>query len=145
MKQERRIAYAEVDAILNLLDTEYIEKVPVKIRNFINENKDTEYIPKIDPDNSLADQDLRKETISFLTLLQLNYWCESEEEKQEILRELVNTDKIREEELREKYNPDNIFKDKNHQQEQTVAIVEYKEPNFIMKILDKIKKLFKRK
>ena len=145
MKQERRIAYAEVDAILNLLDTEYIEKVPVKIRNFINENKDTEYIPKIDPDNSLADQDLRKETISFLTLLQLNYWCESEEEKQEILRELVNTDKIREEELREKYNPDNIFKDKNNQQEQTVAIVEYKEPNFIKKILKKIMTLFKRR
>lgn len=145
MKEERRIAYAEVDAILNLLDTEYIEKVPVKIRNFINENKDTEYIPKIDPDNSLADQDLRKETISFLTLLQLNYWCENEEEKQEILRELVNTDKIREEELREKYNPDNIFKDKNNQQEQTVAIVEYKEPNFIKKILKKIMTLFKRR
>lgn len=145
MKEERKIAYAEVDAILELLDSEYTEKVPVKIREFIKENKDTEYRPNIDPNESLADQDLRKETVSFLTLLQLNYWCESEEEKQEILRELVNTDKIREEELREKYNPDNIFKDRNNHQEQTVAIVEYKEPNFIRKILNKIFNLFKKK
>lgn len=145
MKEERRIAYTEVDAILDLLDSEYTEKVPAKVREFIKANKDTEYIPNIDPNSSLADQDLRKETVSFLTLLQLNYWCESEEEKQEILRELVNTDKIREEELREKYNPDNIFKDRNNNQEQTVAIVEYKEPNFIRRILDKIFNLFKKK
>ena len=144
MKDERRIAYSEVDAILDLLDREYTERVPVKIREFIKENKDTEYISNIDPNNSLADQDLRKETVSFLTLLQLNYWCENEEEKQEILRELVNTDKIREEELREKYNPDNIFKDRNNNQSQTVAIVEYKEPSLIRKILDRIIRMFKK-
>lgn len=145
MKEERRAAYAEVDEILDLLDNEFTEKVPTKIREFIKQNKDTEHIPNIDPNASLADQDLKKETISFLTLLQLNYWCESEEEKQEILRELVNTDKIREEELREKNNRNNIFEDKNNKQPENVAVVEYKEPNLIRIILNKIKSMFGRK
>ncbi len=145
MKEERRVAYSEVDAILNLLDSEFTEKVPLKVREFIKNNKDKEYMPNINPNISLAEQNLKRDTVSFLTLLQINYWCENEEEKQELLKELVNTDKIKEEELREKYNPDNLFNNRNNAQEQTVAIVEYKEPNFIKKILTKIMILFKRR
>jgi len=144
MKEIRRVAYAEVDAILELLDSQFTEKVPVKVREFIKANKDEDYMPNINPDISLAEQNLKKETVSFLTLLQINYWCESEEEKQEIIRELVNTDKIKERELIEKYNPEYLFKKTNNSQEENVAIIEYKEPNFIRKILDRIIKLFKR-
>ena len=53
---------------------------------------------------------------------------------------------------REKYNPDNIFKTRRIIQKNIednisteTAIVEYKEKNFIQKLFDKIKHLFRRK
>jgi len=83
-------------------------------------------------------------------MLDLNYWCNSEEEKQELLKAYSNNDKKREKELREKYNPDNIFKNKNKEieqektEEETTALVKYKEESFIKKIINRIKRFFKR-
>ena len=69
-----------------------------------------------------------------------------QEERKEILKELQENDRLKEEESREKYNPDNIFKNRNNklEKEENVAMVEYKEPSFIRRILDRIKILFKR-
>lgn len=146
MEKESQLAYAEVDAILDMLETEAVEKIPLKVREFFKKEKDKNYIPKISEDFSEIDNiELMRETICLLTILDINYWCETEEEKQLILNKLKDNDRINEEELREKYNPDNIFKNKNNTQEEVVALVEYKKPNFIRKILDKIKSLFRRK
>ena len=114
MGNETELAYAEVDAILELLEDEFVNRIPVKVREFFKDEKDKEYIPNIRSDIGLDEQALKAETISILTLLQLNYWCDSEEEKQEILNELQENDRLKEEELREKYNPDNIFKNRNN-------------------------------
>lgn len=144
MVNETELAYAEVDAILELLEDEYVNKIPAQVREFFKKEKNKDYIPSINSELRLDEQELKDETVSILTLLQINYLCDSEEEKQEILNELYENDRLKEEELREKYNPDNIFKNKNNTQEEVVALVEYKEPNFIRKILEKIKRLFKR-
>lgn len=147
MGNETELAYAEVDAILELLEDELVNRIPEKVREFFKDEKNKEYKPTIRSDIGLDEQDLKAETISILTLLQLNYLCDSEEEKQEILNELQENDRLKEEELREKYNPDNIFKNRNNTQEnkKNVALVEYKEPSIIKKILDKIRKIFRRK
>ena len=148
MTKNTEIAYAEVDGILENLDDEYINKVPKKVRDFFKEEKYNDYTVKIDMNKPLYEQDLQDETISLLTLLELNYWCESEEEKNEILRELEQNDRIKEKELREKYNTDNIFKNKStinlDKNKEQIALVEYKESNIIQRILDKIKSLFRR-
>ena len=74
-----------------------------------------------------------------LAILNLNYWCENEEEKQSFLNELNKN------ELEEKYNPDNLFKKKQDESIQNnLQIIEYKKPNFIQRLLTKIKKFFKR-
>ena len=144
MIKETELAYAEVDEIINLLDEEYANKIPAQVKEFFKKEKDKEYIPNINKNISLADQNLKDETISILTLLQINYLC-NEEEKKEILNELKEIDKIKENELREKYNPDNIFRNRNNMQEkEVVAMIEYKQPNIIRKLLNKIIKLFKR-
>lgn len=147
MGNETELAYAEVDAILELLEDELVNRIPEKVREFFKDEKNKEYKPTIRSDIGLDEQDLKAETISILTLLQLNYLCDSEEEKQEILNELQENDRLKEDELREKYNPDNIFKNRNNTQEnkKNVALVEYKEPSIIKKILDKIRKIFRRK
>lgn len=145
MVNETELAYAEVDAILELLEDEYVNRIPAQVREFLKE-KNKEYILNIRSDIGLDGQKIKAETISLLTLLQINYLCDSEEERKEILKELQENDRLKEEESREKYNPDNIFKNRNNklEKEENVAMVEYKEPSFIRRILDRIKILFKR-
>jgi len=144
MENKSQLAYAEVDAILDMLETETVEKIPLKVREFFKNEKDKNYIPKISEDFSeIENMELMRETICLLTILDINYWCETEEEKQFVLNKLKENDRIKEEELREKYNPDNIFKNKNNTQE-IVAMVEYKEPNFIKRILNKILSFLRR-
>ena len=146
MVNETELAYAEVDAILELLEDEYVNRIPAQVREFFKKEKNKEYILNIRRDIGLDGQKIKAETISLLTLLQINYLCDSEEERKEILKELQENDRLKEEESREKYNPDNIFKNRNNklEKEENVAMVEYKEPSFIRRILDRIKILFKR-
>lgn len=145
MENNSEMAYAEVDEILNLLEEEYVEKIPQKIRDFFKEEKNQEYKPIIDIDKPLQEQNISRDTIVLLAILNVNYWCESEEEKQEWLNEL---DKNEEEKkmLEEKYNPDNLFKKKAQIQEenQELSMIEYKKESFIHKLFNKLKRLFKR-
>ena len=103
MLEDNKLAYSEIDKILSLLEDKYKEKVPKKVRKFFSEEKDSEYIPKIDPNKSLIEQNLKKQTFSILALLNLNYWCEDETEKQKFINQLKENEK-------EKYNVDNLFK-----------------------------------
>ncbi len=139
MVMENMLAYAEIDEILNLLEDDYRERVPKKVRDFFKEEKIKDYHPEIDIEKPLIEQNLKRETMVLLAILNLNYWCENEEEKQSFLNELNKN------ELEEKYNPDNLFKKKQDESIQNnLQIIEYKKPNFIQRLLTKIKKFFKR-
>lgn len=142
MVNDRAIAYSEVYAILNLMNPKYINKIPSRLKLIIKEEMDKEYKPEIKYDIPLTEQKLNKKTFTILAMLNLNYWCETQEHKNELIKLYANNDKIKEEELREKYNPDNLFKNKETKietVENTVAMVEYKES-----IFTKIKNWFKR-
>ena len=100
----------------------------------------------------MIDQNLKRETIVLLAILNLNYWCETPEEKQEILDELSQNEKEKQD-LLEEYNPDNLFKKKPNdvvENEDTiniqeVSLVEYKKQGLFKRILDKITRFFKKK
>lgn len=125
-------AYSEVDKILSFMEIRYVEKVPKKMREMFKNEKLQDYEPNIDKNIPLEEQQLERKTLAILAMLNLNYWCENEEEKEELIRAYSNNDKKRNEELREKYNPDNIFKNKNKEREveqiteEITAIAEYK-------------------
>lgn len=148
MENETELAYAEVDAILELLEDEFVNRIPEKVREFFKDEKDKEYKPVINIDISLNEQNLRRKTIVLLAILNLNYWCDSEEEKQDLLNTFLENDEFKRKELKElqeRYNPENLFKKKEKNEIiQEVSIIEYKKQNFIKRILLKIKKLFKR-
>lgn len=142
------IAYAEVDAILNVLEDEYAEKIPEKVKKFFAEEKIKDYEPVIDVNVPLTEQNLKRETMVLLAILNLNYWCKSENEKQEFLNELAQNENEKKE-LEEKYNPDNIFKKKqplkNEENiQENMKMIEYKEKTLIRKILDRIMLFFKK-
>ena len=145
MKDDVLKAYAEVDEILYLLDKKYLERVPLKIRNFFKKFKLKDYKPNINIEVPLNEQCLQRKTFVFLAILYLNYWCNSEEEKQDLLRQFSDNGKRKEQELREKYNPENLFKkEKINTKQEQMDIIEYKKDNFIKRILSRILKIFKK-
>ncbi len=149
MLMDNMIAYAEIDEILNLLENQYREKVPEKVRIFLKEEKMPDYTPTIDVNIPLIQQNLKRETIVLLAILNINYWCENEDEKQFFLNELAKNEEEKKK-LKEKYNPDNLFKNKQEKlidesMQTGQELIEYKETNFISKLLKKIKQLFRKK
>lgn len=82
-------------------------------------------------------------------MLKLDYWCTDESEKKELLTILNQNEENYQAELRKKYNPDNIFKKENNTQtnieQQETSLVIVKEKNIILKLFEKIRKMFKRK
>lgn len=151
MLMDNMIAYAEIDEILNLLEEKYREKVPEKVRTFFKEEKMFDYKPTIYVNTPLIQQNLKRETIVLLAILNINYWCENEEEKQFFLNELAKNEDEKKK-LEEKYNPDNLFKNKNNNdvstdkivEPQNISMVEYKKQGIFKRILDKITRFFKK-
>lgn len=146
MNVQTQEIYSEVYSILNLLGESYIKKLPVSLFNMIKEEKRQDYNPKYDSEINLEQQSIKRETLSMIALFHLNYWCNSDEEKNELKTLFKTNEEKHQAEIREKYNPDNLFKKHSLQQEEStitneVAMVEYKEPLF-KRIINKIKKIF---
>lgn len=141
-----RKAYSEIDEFLGLLSEEQRNKIPEKLREFFKEEKDQEYKKGINPNIAIKNQDLKEETLGIIALLNLQYWCEDDNEKQRLKQVYAKNEEDYQKVFQEKYNPDNLFKKHNLQQEENiitneVSIVEYKEP-FLKRIFNKIKRMF---
>lgn len=142
---DNMLAYSEVDEILNLLEEEYRNKIPEKVRSFFKEERMQEYKPEINVEIPLTEQNLKRETMVLLAILNLNYWCKSEEEKAEFKKELTENEEEKKR-LEEKYNLENLFKKKRDIDEiKNMQIIEYKEKKWLQKVIAKIFKMLKRK
>ena len=147
---DNMMAYSEIYEILNLMEDEDKERVPQEIRDFFEEQRMKEYKPNIRTDIPLTEQNLKRETVVLLTILVINYWCDSEEEKQSFIDELEKNEKIKKE-LQEKYNPDNLFKNRKKTKEdvvmeqvENVEMIQYKE-NLFAKLKKWFEKIFNKK
>lgn len=143
-------AAVEFNCILDNSSQEIIDKIPQKFIKFMRDIASTTYEFNYDKSKKLNEQDIKLETRGLISLVYQDYIC-SENEKKDYILKCKNYEIKKEEELREKYNPDNVFKNRkklqNTMDNEVVkenAIIEYKEKNFIQKIFDKIKQLFKR-
>ena len=140
-----RKAYSEIDEFLGLLSEEQRNKIPKKLREFFKEEKDQEYKKGINPNIAIKNQDLKEETLGIIALLNLQYWCEDENEKQRLKEVYAKNEKVYQEMLQVAFNPDDIFKkrtsnaEKELEQAENTQIVEYKEL-IIKRIFNKILK-----
>lgn len=144
-------AYAEILEIINNMEQHYKDKIPVKLIKFFEENKDSNYKYNIDKINENQNMAFSQKTIDLLAMLQLKYLA-TEEEK-ELLKVTLDKNDIKyQTEMREKYNPDNLFKNKNsniskdnfENENGNTALVELKEKNLLQRIFDKIKRIFRK-
>ena len=102
-------AYTEILEIINYMGERYRSKTPPKLLKFFEENKDNNYIYKITEINESVTQKFSKETLGLLTLMEYKYWA-SNSEKELLKKSLTENERKYQEELRKKYNPDNLFK-----------------------------------
>lgn len=146
MTFETRQAYSEVCAVLEYMPDEYVKKIPEKIIKLFQSEKLEDYQVNINKSNPLDKNYLSKKTMVLIAMINYQYWCPNRKVKNELYKQYLSNNEEYEKEIQEKYNPDNLFKKKAEDikiYEETQALVQYKEKNFIQRIFDKIKSLFK--
>ena len=143
--------YSEIYSILGLMEEKYVEKIPENLYNLIKDNRIESYNPVYNPSESLINQNIKKETATMLVLLKLNYWCDSEEEKNEIRELLKKNSREQERIMRAKYSSENMFKHLKKDDENTQKIpkienvIETEKSGFIKNISKKIAKILNKK
>lgn len=145
MKEIYREAFSEVEQIINLMPENLSNKIPLRLKKIISSEKSKTYNPKIQ--EPFEDCKIMDETSIVLAVIYRDFLCAEEERNNLKIRDAEKL-KEYEEELKEKYNPDNIFNNKstystnNNVSSQENALIVIKEKNFLQKIFDKIKNLF---
>lgn len=134
---------AEVEYILKKLDEEYINKIPQEVWNYITENKDKDHVFKYDDNKTLANQNLNIDTIAILTYINKEYLLD-EQAKRELITLLKNDEIVNEQNKRKKYNPDELFKNKNNTPKEQVALVEVKFQKWYENLFSFIKNFLKK-
>ena len=144
MENNLKKAYSEIYEILNLMEEEYVNKVPQKLRDLFKMEKEDNFSVNINTDKPLENQNLQKDTLTILAILYINYWSESDEEKQELIKLFRDVDKKNE----EFYSTENLFKKQekkaNLNENTTNLQLIVQKNNFFIKIINKIKNLFKK-
>ena len=141
-------AIVEILEILENSDNTIYNKIPNKLIEFWESNKSATYKPNLNHNKPLNEMKLKQKTKDIITMIYLNYLCD-ENERENIIDILKKNEENYQLMLREKYNPDNIFKKQEKQKTietekhmKNVAIVKYKESIF-SKIIKSIKKFLK--
>ena len=140
-----RIAYAEIDSFIELLPKAEKEKIPNNLIRYFKEEKDKETVKKLSLDIPLEKQNLQEDTWNLIAMIYLKYLCEDEEEKKELEQIYDENEKKYREEMKEKYNPEKIFKEREKQQVIQNLPIKVQKESIIQKIIKFINKLFHKK
>lgn len=137
-------AITEVLDILDHTKKEDIDKIPSKFMDFLKANASKNYKPELDHTKKIKDMQLKRKTKVILAIIYKKFWCnyEQQEKFNKILKE---NDLKREKEIREKYNPDNLFKErvqKIEDSDNSISMIKYKD-SFLVNFIRKIKNIFK--
>ena len=137
--------YSEVYDIIHHMEKDLFDKIPKSFIQLIEQNIDKNFKVNIDYSKSINEQELQRGTRVILSLIYRDYLC-SEEERKELIEKDREELKQAEEKLREKYNPDNLFKnikdeDSTPKENSKTEMIVYKE-NIIQKLFRKIKDFF---
>lgn len=147
MTNELAIAVAEINEILQYLSIDQVNKIPFKLRNIFTLVSPANYVPHIDPNKSILEQNISSKTKDILVLFYRNYWSNSDA-RTDIDKVLIDNERKYQMELSQKYNIDNMFSSSNNanifpndNENQNNKLIVKKE-SFFTKIINKIKSFF---
>ncbi|MCI9063759.1 MAG: hypothetical protein HFJ17_04070 [Clostridia bacterium] len=141
--------------IILLLPDDRREKIPSNIINLLKERKAEKEELKIKNINDINNENISEETKKYLAYIFLNYLAD-EAEKIEFSKILKENDKRHQDNLRKKYDPSDIFNNRNKSKrmrsniqyknstEDNNKLVVIETKNWWNRILDKIISLFKK-
>lgn len=150
-KNEYGEAAVEVLDILDNTNEQDVKKIPSSFIKFLVDNASEDYVSYLDHSKPISELNLKEKTKEILGTIYINWWCD-QEQKEEYIKQIEEQEKVKQEELREKYNPNNIFENKKVKQEileninqsnEELAVVKYKD-NIFKQIINKILRFFKR-
>lgn len=139
MESTKNDAYNEVLEVLKYISKDEYEKIPKEKINYYKQNKNETYNYRFDSENNK----ISRKACVLLVKLYITYIA-SDEEKNDIYKQLqINSDKI-ENEKRQLYNPDNLFKNNKTEDKKESSLVEVKAEKWYKKIFLFLKKFLKR-
>lgn len=142
MTYEMQKAYAEVYEVLQQMPQEYIGKIPKKMIEMLEKEKLKDYKIELDKENIVDASKLTKTTMAILAMFQYQYWCPNAETRQKLYQTYLKNEENYQREVREKYNPNEIFKGKKlNEVKENLGIVPYKE-NIFTKLRSFIQRIF---
>lgn len=98
-----KIVYTEVYEILGYMDKATVMKIPIELLNFFKQQRDLNYISRIDSKDIFNPNNVDKKTTEIIAWLDLKFWATPEDKKSLIERYNAN-EKIQKFEQEEKYN-----------------------------------------
>ena len=144
-------AYTEFNFLLEYLPQIYIDKLPKKLIELISKQADDQFNIKINPNKSILEQNLSKETKDLIAVLKYNYWS-TDKEKEKLKHVFLENEKKYQEYLENQYNFNNLFKKKtvneanlkeeiNNKKENNFPI-KFKQENLYRRIINLVKRIF---
>ena len=153
VKKMREIEYSEaalkVLDILNHTNKEDVARIPQSFIKFLTNISSKSYKVKFNHEQPINGLNLKKQTRELLGFIYITWWCDKEE--REKYKKLIQESNIKNEEIKEKYNVNDIFKNKKEKQEHKIiqnenvmktSIAEYKKENIFKRVLNKILSFF---
>lgn len=145
-------AAVEVLDILDNTNKSDVDKIPTSFIKFLVEIASEDYKVNLDHSRLISEMNLKEKTKEILGVIYINWWCDKKG-KENYTKKIKELEIKRQEEIKEKYNPNKIFENKNKVQEytnatkvdtsqnETVTMIKYKGSIF-KKIWDKILSFF---
>ena len=142
-------AAVEVLDILNHTNKEDVARIPQSFIKFLTNISSKSYKVKFNHEQPINGLNLKKQTRELLGFIYITWWCDKEE--REKYKKLIHESNIKNEEIKEKYNVNDIFKNKKENQEHKIiqnenvmktSIAEYKKENIFKRVLNKILSFF---
>ncbi len=133
-------AYSEVLEILKYIPIEDYNRIPNSRIKLFETNHNKEYIFKYNPNKTLEEQNVSKTAKAIIAILFRDYWA-TELQKEKIISK-QNYDRMKlEEEKRDIYNSNNLFKNNekkiildNTKQEQKLTLIEINNIHWYKKV-----------
>lgn len=152
MEKRYAKAYTEVLEILKHLPEDELERIPKTEIQFYESNKDKNYKYEYDKTVTVDKQKISEEANTVIIAIYMNYFAN--EKQRGIIDEILKQNTIREEQAKEeKYSVDKIFEKKcstkainsgKMNNEHLPVEIDNKKENFIRKIINKIKGVFRK-
>lgn len=142
-------ACKEVIELLKYFPRESVEKIPKEELELYKKNMDNTYEYEVDKTKPFNEQKMSDKTKAIFAIIFRDYWASEYQRERILAKEKYDLQKL-EEERRKKYNPDDIFKDKEikdtqlRQEDESNSMILVNEEKWYNKVFNKIKSLFKR-